>query len=124
MPVTTRVIDVPGRPAGIAGVEMPTECRSATGDDSAPDPGSPARQGSGSKIGRTEGAEHLGQTAPVHAPRSVWRKQFEWRGGTGQLGSRQMQIAHRGRDMTVPKQALDGVQVGTGFEQVGGKAMA
>ncbi len=35
-----------------------------------------------------------------------------------------MQVAHGGADMTMAEQALDGVQVDAGFEQVGGEAVA
>ncbi len=35
-----------------------------------------------------------------------------------------MEVAHGGADMAVAEQALDGVDVDTGFEQMGGEAVA
>ena len=36
----------------------------------------------------------------------------------------QMEVAHRGRDLTMPEQPLHGVQVDAGFEQVGREGVA
>jgi hypothetical protein len=46
------------------------------------------------------------------------RQQFQW-----DL-VRQMQIDHRGGDLLVTQELLDGVQMRPGFEQMGGEAMA
>jgi hypothetical protein len=35
-----------------------------------------------------------------------------------------MEIAHGGADMAVAEQALDGVDIDAGFEQMGGEGMA
>ena len=45
-------------------------------------------------------------------------------GGAGQLVVRQVEVAHGGRHVTVSEQALDGVDVDTGFQQVGGETVA
>ena len=72
------MIDVTGHPATIAGLQMSAKRRRSAGDDGTPDLGPAAGQGPGGEIGRTEGGEHLGQAASIHAPRSVRREQFEW----------------------------------------------
>ena len=46
------------------------------------------------------------------------------RGGAGQLVVRQVEVAHGGRHVSVSEQALDGVDVDTGFQQVGGETVA
>ena len=48
---------------------MPTERRCAAGDNGSPDLGTAARQEPGGEIGRTEGAQHLGQASPSHGNR-------------------------------------------------------
>lgn len=40
------------------------------------------------------------------------------------MGPGQMKIAHGRADMAVAEQALDGVDIDTGFQQMGGEAMA
>ena len=51
-------------------------------------------------------------------------QQIEWRVGAGQVLLREVEVARRGGEATVSEQALDGVHVGTGFEQMGGKSVA
>ena len=113
---------MPGVPAAVAGFEMATERRRAAGEDGAPDLGAATGQRVRREIGRTEGGKHPGQAGWCHG--SVRGEQIERGGGAGQPGSRQMEVAHGGADMAVAEQALDGVDVDTGFEQMGGKAMA
>lgn len=114
---------MPTRPAIGAGFDMAAQRRRAAGDDGAPDLGCTARQGLAGEIGRTEGDQHLGQTGRLHASRSG-RQQLKRRSRTGQVGLRQMEVAHGRGDMAMAKQTLDGVDIDPGFQQMGGKAMA
>lgn len=98
---------------------MPTEHRSAAGEQALPDLGGSPRQGMVGQIGRTEGGQHLGQ-----AGRSVGLQKLEGRGGSGQLLLRQVEIAHGYADMAVTEQTQDGVDIDTRFEQIRGEGMA
>ena len=40
------------------------------------------------------------------------------------MGLRQVEVTHGGADMTVTEQALDGVDIDTGFQQVRRESMA
>ena len=78
------------------------------------------------EIARAVATQHLGQADTATHGRSGGQgiEQFERRGGTGQTVPRQMQVAHGGADVAVPQQALDGVQIHPGFEQVRGEAVS
>jgi hypothetical protein len=127
MPVAAGVIDVAGRAAGIAGLDMAAQRGGATGEDGTPDLGLGRRKIVRGEIGRTVATQHLGQARagwPTSAQSGQGIEQFERRGGAGEAALRQMQVAHGGADMAVPEQALDGVQIDAGFQQVGGEAVA
>lgn len=99
------------RSAPIAAVEMAAERCGATGHNGPPDLGTAARQRAGGKIGRTEGAQHLGQADWIHRSRSAGGEQFQRRDRTGQAGLRQMEVTHGGPHVTVTEQALNGMDV-------------
>ena len=74
---------------------------------------SPARRPVGGprrRHGRLGEAERLGQ--------------IQGRARTHEPPLTQMEVAHRGRDLAMAEEALHGVQVGAGFEQVGGEGVA
>jgi hypothetical protein len=51
-------------------------------------------------------------------------QQVQRRRGTGQVLLGEMEVARGGAQAAVPKQALDGMHIGTGFEQMGGERVA
>ncbi len=102
---------------------MAAEDCGTAGENRVPDLCAAARQSLRGEVGRAEGFEHLGQTGRFHARRSVGRQQFERRGRAGQTRARQMEVAHRRADVAVSEQALDGVDIDAGFEQMGGEGV-
>ena len=124
MSVAAGMIDMPTRPAIGTGFDMPAEHGRAAGENGPPDLGCATWQIMAGKIGRTEGGEHLGQAGRCHAGGSVGLKEFEGRGRPSQPRLRQMEVTHGRADMAVAEEALDGVDINAGFEQMGGEGVA
>lgn len=121
MAVAARVIHMPGGAALRTLLDMAAQCFDATGDNRAPRLGLAARERMRGQIGRAMGAKDLGQFHPAAAGHRSGRDEFERRqeierrAGLGQLFL-EVEKAGRGRQVAVPHQALDGVDVDVGFE--------
>lgn len=128
--VAARVVDVPGRAAGVAAVDMPAQRRRAAGDDGAPCLGLRTGERMRGKVVLPVRREDIGQLQPA------WRRhplpgrdaglpqQVQRRSRRRQPRLLQVKVTGRGGDIGMPQQALDGRQVHAGFEQVGGKRVA
>jgi hypothetical protein len=123
------------RRAGIAALDVAAQGLSATGGDGP----------HGAVLHRDQSVRHLKRRAvarehlrefylPPCRIRSVrmrahglWAsdigplQQVQRRRGTGPVLLCEMEVARGGAQAAVPKQALDGMHIGTGFEQMGGK---
>jgi len=97
---------------------VPAQSGGATGEDGAPRLRLPRAQRVSGEVGRTEGAQYLGQ-APMEGHRASVRQgieQLQGRGGAGQATACQMQVAHGGADMAVAEQALQRGQIDPGLQ--------
>lgn len=69
----------------------------------------------------------LGVRGPAHGSGAGLlrqRQEIERRGRAFQVALRQVEIAHRGRDVPVPEETLDTVEIDPGFQEMGGKGVS
>ena len=127
-------------PAGVTGLAMAAEGGGAAGLDGAHGAALGAGQPMGLPIRRAMGAEDVGElhrgAAPGPAPRGGRApgasggydagrlRQIQGRDGAEHAPLAEVEVAHRGGDVLVAEQELDGVQVAAGFQQVGGEGVA
>jgi hypothetical protein len=52
------------------------------------------------------------------------RQEIERRSRAFQVALRQVEIAHRGRDVPVPEETLDAVEIDPGLQEMGGEGMS
>jgi len=139
VPVAAGVVVVAKPPAGIATLDMAAERLGAARLDRGDRAILHRNQAVRGLIRRAVACEDLGQfyldscrirtvRMRAHGALAVrWRgplQQIERRVGAGQVLLRQMEVARRGGEIAVSEQALDGVHIGAGFEQMGGKRMS
>lgn len=112
--------------AVVTAFHMSAQQRRAAGDNSAPRLLLDGGQGVRCEIGLAVVAQYVGQAHAVGHGRLAQYgvEQLQRRSGAGQLVVRQVKIAHGGRYVPMSEQALNGVDIGTGFQQMRGEAVA